>query len=209
MRREERNALSKQKILEAALCEFGNNGYEKASLNTVCSAYDISKGNIYHYFKDKDEIYLSCVKSCFDALNNVLEGYSVNENQTILENIRDYFDVRFSFFMEHPSCLGIFVDTMNPPFHLKERILSVRKSFDDLNLKILRTLLKEVKLRKEFTIDMIAEDFRMYMDTFNMHFKNELNSVMSMESLIQRHEERCYRQLDILLYGIVGEKNEE
>lgn len=56
---------------------------------------------------------------------------------------------------------------------------------------------------------MIAEDFRMYMDTFNMHFKNELNSVMSMESLIQRHEERCYRQLDILLYGIVGEKNEE
>ncbi len=80
---------------------------------------------------------MSCVKSCFDALNNVLEGYSVNENQTILENISDYFDFRFSFFMEHPSCLGIFVDTMNPPFHLKERILSVRKSFDDLNLKIL------------------------------------------------------------------------
>lgn len=98
MRREERNALSKQKILEAALCEFGNNGCEKASLNTVCSAYDISKGNIYHYFKDKDEIYLSCVKSCFDALNNVLEGYLVNENQTILENISDYFDFRFPFF---------------------------------------------------------------------------------------------------------------
>lgn len=119
MRREERNALSKQKILEAALCEFGNNGYEKASLNTVCSACDISKGNIYHYFKDKDEIYLSCVKSCFDALNNVLEGYSVNENQTILENIRDYFELDVTLLWD--SCRDI-SQLLHMPLGQKMRI---------------------------------------------------------------------------------------
>ena len=37
MKREEKNALSRQRILDAAMEEFSRNGYDGASLNTVCA----------------------------------------------------------------------------------------------------------------------------------------------------------------------------
>ena len=49
MKREEKNALSRQRILDAAMEEFSRRGYEGASLNTVCAEKGLSKGIIYHY----------------------------------------------------------------------------------------------------------------------------------------------------------------
>ena len=74
MKREEKNQLSKDKILNAAIAEFGVKSYESASLNNICSDHNISKGLIYHYFANKDELYLCCVKACFDALTEFLDG---------------------------------------------------------------------------------------------------------------------------------------
>ena len=68
MKRDEKHNLSKQRILQAAMQEFSAKGYINASLNTVCSENGISKGIIYHYYKDKDELYLLCVSECFTAL---------------------------------------------------------------------------------------------------------------------------------------------
>mgnify|MGYP002539826609 CR=1 FL=1 len=70
MKREEKNALSRQRILDAAMEEFSRNGYDGASLNTVCAEKGISKGIIYHYFKDKDELYLDA----YDKIKNVCIG---------------------------------------------------------------------------------------------------------------------------------------
>ncbi|MEG1873185.1 MAG: TetR/AcrR family transcriptional regulator, partial [Ruthenibacterium sp.] len=61
MKRDEKNLASRRKILDSALAEFGANGYGLSSINTICSAGGISKGILYHYFKDKDELYLACV----------------------------------------------------------------------------------------------------------------------------------------------------
>ena len=68
MKRDEKNAMSKQRILDAAMEEFSRKGYEGASLNTVCLKNGIFKGIIYHYFKDKDDIkqeLLQCHRSIF------------------------------------------------------------------------------------------------------------------------------------------------
>ena len=74
MKREEKNMLSRQRILEAVLREFSQKGYEGASLNTVCAENGISKGIVYHYFKDKDELYLFCAADCFEKLTAYLKG---------------------------------------------------------------------------------------------------------------------------------------
>ena len=54
MNREEKNALSRQRILEAALEEFSRKGYEAASLSNVCAEKGIPKGIIYHHFNGKN-----------------------------------------------------------------------------------------------------------------------------------------------------------
>ena len=61
MKKEEKTELTKSKIFAAAIQEFGTNGYATGSVNNICKT-GINKGLVYHNFKDKDELYLECVK---------------------------------------------------------------------------------------------------------------------------------------------------
>ena len=72
MKREEKNAVSRRRILSAAMEEFSRKGYEGASLSTLCAEKEISKGLIYHYFSGKEELYLLCVGQCFEAFTACL-----------------------------------------------------------------------------------------------------------------------------------------
>lgn len=204
MNREKKNTLSQQRILNAALKEFSSNNYDKASINTICTQNKISKGIIYHYFKDKDELYLLCVQMCFDAISSYLFNALKTSTGTIEQRLQDYFNARLHFFTENKNYLGIFTSAVfYPPEKLIPRISKLRAKFDELNISILAALLESAPIREEFSIESIVMDFSMYMDYFNLHFKSELTTNNSTEALIKEHEERCHRQLHILLYGVL------
>ena len=65
MKREEKNQQTQRRIMDSALAEFAEKGHGGSSVNTICAAQGISKGIIYHYFENKDELYLACVEECF------------------------------------------------------------------------------------------------------------------------------------------------
>lgn len=48
----------KNKIINACLEEFAENGYDKASTNAIVNRAGISKGLLFHYFGNKRNIYL-------------------------------------------------------------------------------------------------------------------------------------------------------
>jgi len=53
---------NREKILQFALNEFLQNGFEKASINQICQRSQISKGGLYHHFKNKDELFWGCLE---------------------------------------------------------------------------------------------------------------------------------------------------
>lgn len=209
MKREEKNALSRQRILEASLREYSAKGYDTASLNAICADNGILKGIIYHYFKDKDELYLLCVAECFDKLTSYITDAVKGMAGSVEQRLRGYFDTRLRFFAENPLYLGIFTDAvLNPPNSLIDDIIKARKAFDELNISVLTGLLESTTLREGITVPAVVEDFRMYMDYFNLRFKAVLIGAHSPEQALRKHEERCHRQLGILLYGVMGDKDE-
>ena len=116
MKQEKKSALSREKILDAAMEEFARRGYAGASLNAVWEEKHNSKGMIYHHFRDKDELYLLCVKRCFDALTDCLSGEAAQDTGTAGERVERYFSSRLRFFSENPQLLGLFADaSMDPP----------------------------------------------------------------------------------------------
>ncbi|MDD2972588.1 MAG: TetR/AcrR family transcriptional regulator [Lachnospiraceae bacterium] len=204
MKREEKNALSKQRILDAAIEEFSKRGYDAASLNTLCAEHDISKGIIYHYFKDKDELYLLCAADCFDRLTVHLSAAKTNTADSPEMRLQRYFDARLHFFAENPLYLGIFLNAvLYPPTHLAAELARVREAFDRQNVLILTTLLESAPLRDGIATGEIVADFRMYMDYFNARFRTVLDNADSPKQALQEHEERCHRQLGILLHGVL------
>ncbi len=210
MKREEKNALSKQRILDAALREFSAKGYEAASLNTVCMQNDISKGIIYHYFKDKDALYLLCVADCFEKLTAHLEDRVIGAAGGAEGRLKAYFDARLRFFAENPVYLGVFLSAvLTPPAHLTAALANARAQFDAHNAAALTDLLQSAPLREGLSISTVVEDFRMYMDYFNARLRAALLKADTPEQAFREHETCCHRQLNILLYGVMERQNEQ
>ena len=117
MNQKEKTQLSYQKILSAAIIEFGTHSYESASINTICSENQISKGLVYHNFKNKDELYLRCVKVCFDEMTSYLRN-ATHASEDANEKIRKLLILRQQFFQENPYFSNIFFQAvLNPPKH--------------------------------------------------------------------------------------------
>lgn len=47
----------RERILQAAALEFGTHGYADASLNRIVEQAGISKGSMYYYFEDKEDVF--------------------------------------------------------------------------------------------------------------------------------------------------------
>ncbi|MEG2259221.1 MAG: TetR/AcrR family transcriptional regulator [Oscillospiraceae bacterium] len=200
MKRDEKNLLSRKKIMDSACAEFGEQGYGLSSVNTICTAGNISKGILYHYFKDKDELYLVCVKEMFDRLNNCLTKELVDTSGSTEARLERYFDARLRFFNEYPLYHKLFCDTViAPPQHLEAGIMEIRAEFDSLNISVMTELLQNVHLRSDVTIESAVETLRLYQDFINARFKMEPSKKID----LLRREEMCKRSLSILLYGVI------
>lgn len=201
MKREEKNLQSRQRIMESALREFAEQGYGLSSINTICKAGKIPKGVLYHYFKDKDEVYLTCVRECFDKLTAYLSSHVALKKDGTRDTLQDYFDARLDFFRENPPYQRLFLEAvLSPPAHLSSAIAESKAGFDALNDRAFDTLLEHLTLRPDMTKSEVIEIFRQYQD-----FVNATTSPDDTGS----HERRSRRAVSVLLYGVTARgKNE-
>ena len=66
------------KIVESAMNLFNINGYTGTSISDISKKAELSKGILYHYFQNKDALYLYCAKMCVDEYNCYLEENLLN-----------------------------------------------------------------------------------------------------------------------------------
>lgn len=55
-----------QQLLDSALLEFDEKGYTDASIRTIAERANTSVGNLYRYFRNKDELFVSCLMPVLD-----------------------------------------------------------------------------------------------------------------------------------------------
>ncbi|HCL03905.1 MAG TPA: TetR/AcrR family transcriptional regulator [Lachnoclostridium phytofermentans] len=200
MKKEEKTELTREKIINAANFEFGTKGYEGASLNNICNDNGISKGLIYHNFKSKDEIYLLCVRRCFDTITAYLQELNVDSD------MHQYMELRFRFFSEHPLYARIFFESvLQSPKHLIEDIKELKKDFDELNIKIYRLALSKLTLRDSVTEQEAIEYYSMVQNMFHGIFQYGVFQNDDFTALMDAHETKLAKILDLMLYGIAKE----
>ena len=102
MTQEERSEKSKQQILDAALKLFSHRGYGATSVRDIAEEADLSKGNVYHHFPDKEAIFRALIDRYFEAMsapdfpfNRALASGTFPENLeeiglSVREIVRDY-----------------------------------------------------------------------------------------------------------------------
>ncbi len=205
MKQSEKTKNTYNKIMQSAIEEFGEKGYDNASLNTICTKYSISKGLIYHNFKNKDELYLCSVEECFTKLVKYLkEGDYSNNNAW--ENMKNLLTLRQEFFEKFKNYQNIFFGAvLSPPKHLIEEIKNIQKDYNEFNIGKFKALLKGVKLRKGITEEMAISYFLTYQEMFNGYFQNKMYKNKDLSSISKEHDLNLLPILDVMLYGIAEE----
>lgn len=102
----------RQQIMQAALTCFARKGYHQTTMDDIVAESGLSKGTLYWYFKSKDDLFISLVKSFFldmgrefdaifeqhtsasDKLRTVAQGF-VN----YFQKTEEFFYVFFEFWM--------------------------------------------------------------------------------------------------------------
>ena len=92
----------KQKTIQAAIELFAAQGYEKTSIAQICESAKVSKGLVFHHFKNKDDLLRAVFVRMAEIINEVGENVnSVSEEVSVKE--------KFIHLLEH-----IFLSMINP-----------------------------------------------------------------------------------------------
>jgi AcrR family transcriptional regulator len=83
---------TRQRIVEAANRLFYHKGYNRTSFSDVVAAAGVPRGNIYYYFKTKDEILEAAIAYRTERIHQMLDKWN-GEYRTPIERLHRFIDI--------------------------------------------------------------------------------------------------------------------
>ena len=187
----------RSRIQAVALELFDKEGFENVSVEQIAQAAGCSVGNIYHYFKSKDELVIQ-VTSSVDAQYSVLEeSYLADEANSWHDKLLDFVGQSLVISANDPSLYRSFIHGIRYP---QQGIL--RDNEKRVYFRVLRELVDGCKQegsvhagrdREELVADLVALhrgmllEWRIYEGTFDLPRRGRRMAAALLEGW--RHEE--------------------
>ena len=124
-------ATSKRRveILKSAAAAFRRRGYHGASVDEIASALEMTKGNLYYYFKNKEEILFACHDYSLDRLLGLMaevQAAPSRPDAKLRQLILAFVDTILNEL--HGTALTLNPESLSPV--LLKRVIAKRDQFD-------------------------------------------------------------------------------
>lgn len=200
MTQKERQQHSREAIIRAATEEFGHAGFDTVTMDSICANHGISKGMMYHYYANKDELFLACVGEIFHSLHRFLtDNKAVAAEQPAFEAVKQYFLLRETFFRDCPEKKRIFENAiLSPPKHLEAQIWELRAPIKAENDRFLQQVFDRINVREGVSRDQAARYLYSAYTVFWTLLKHYREHTADLDEILKGSEEI----LDMMLFGI-------
>jgi AcrR family transcriptional regulator len=158
------NRLSIEKrnrIVEAAVTEFADYGYDKANINTIAKKANISVGAIYKYFNNKQDLYLTIIDFSVEKLKTVLNEIISSEDDLFItiEKIINAIQL-FSKSEIYLTRLYNKMTTENDP----ELVLKTTYNMEGITANLYSSMIKKAQDNGEVRKDVNSRYFAFFLD---------------------------------------------
>lgn len=141
-----------KRIINAALEEFSQKGFELANTNEIVKKAEIGKGMLFHYFRGKAELFLYLVDYCFDIMKSKLIDQIDMSQRDIFVRYQQLATLKANLMVENPlafsfAAIAITTDIQD----INEQLDRRKKDFIDHGRKIFQEL-DLSKFRKEVDV---------------------------------------------------------
>lgn len=126
------------RILNAAINEFAEKGYENASTNEIVKEAGISKGLLFHYFKNKNQLFLFLYDYCIDvSMTEFYKKIDLNERDFFVR-LRQIHLIKAELLNKYPKMLK-FIEAAN-----MEKSIDIENDLNTINKEELESASKRV-----------------------------------------------------------------
>lgn len=133
-------ARTRTAILDAATQEFTAKGLTGARVDTIASRSGVNKRMIYHYFGDKEGLYLAVLEETYSAIRMAERDLHLAEHDPV-DGIRELVEFTWGYFIDHPEFLSLLAsENMHRAKYLRqsERIRALHSPLIDTVSQLLQ-----------------------------------------------------------------------
>jgi AcrR family transcriptional regulator len=93
-------------ILEAATVEFAGKGLGGARVDAIATRSGVNKRMIYHYFGDKEGLYLAALEAAYDKIRSIERKLALADKDPE-EGMRELVQFTWQYLSNHPEFLSL------------------------------------------------------------------------------------------------------
>lgn len=94
-------------LLAVATEEFAEHGYEASSFNRIIERSGLSKGSIYYYFDDKEDLYATVLRDAMQRLIDVGDMQSAQDAAGFWLEFEAWYVRAFRLLQQQPGAVGL------------------------------------------------------------------------------------------------------
>jgi TetR/AcrR family transcriptional regulator len=198
-------AEKQAKILDMAINEFAQHGFESANVNDIASNAGISIGSMYNYFGSKTDLYLTVVQVGAETLKSALEEI-VNQESDLFNRIEKIIRAIQSYSRQQ-ECLTRLYNGMTAESH-SELIWTVVSDIEGVTADLYASFIAEAQQSGEIRNDVDPRYFAFFLDNLFVllqfsyacdYYKRRLKMFVSEDVL--DHDELMIEQLMKFIKG--------
>lgn len=197
------------RIIEAALTEFADKGYPRASLNVIVARSGIAKGSLYQYFPDKTGIFLYIFDFAIALVRRILiQVKESTQAEDFFTRLEKSLLAGVAFIREHPKIYGIYLKILfDQQVPRRQELLQRVRQFA---AEYLQSLLRQGLARGELRPDLPLATATFFLDALLDRFLQAV-SVPALDvslTLHQAGEDDVHRRVQelvaIIRQGLAG-----
>ena len=161
------------RIINAAIKEFAQKGYDKASTNEIVKEAEISKGLIFHYFKNKKQLFLFLFDHCIQIItDDFYKKVDLTEADFFIR-IRKAVSIKMDLLAKYPDIFKFIEEAyMDDAADIRTEIEKKVKALNEINFGKIYEGIDLSKFRDDIDIQKILKIITW---TFEKLSEEELN----------------------------------
>ena len=171
-RKEQEKLARKQDILEAGLQLFAEKDFHEVTVDEIAERVGLSKGTLYLYFKNKEDLFFSIVQDKTDLLYGRLHA-AIEYDQSFDDCLKGFVYTFLSFFEEYKPYFKIVQSekirlNVDDHYRLHQFGMGAFQTFFNLFIELIEIGKKQKIIRNIETV-VLAKNLRGILNSFTFH----------------------------------------
>lgn len=193
------NETKQKRILNAALREFAENGYDYASTNRIIKNAGIGKGMLFYYFNNKKDLYEYLADYALTTIYTEYLPLIDLDESDFIERLKQIAHIKGEYLYHHPNVIN-FIGTvlLNDEEAMSEELETRLADYQASGNALLYKNIDKSLFRDDIDVDKAFRLIRWAIDGYQNEMRQQFQGKKIAHVDLQPYWDEFYEYLDVL-----------